>query len=218
MKWSIGITTAPRERPCLRETQLSIEAAGFELSRAFIFAEPGYQRYDVEASIGVIENPRRLGAWQNFLSALKSLAATDADCILQCQDDIELTRDLRPWLESQLPSLDGLLALYCQAKNSAEKGWHKLASWHRGYGALAYVFRPELLRRFLAETELESGAMVDLRTTRWCFDQGVPVWLHTPSLCRHTGATSSLYSGVKTISENRQCGQFAVSVEQFSVK
>ena len=174
---AVGITTCPRKEPTLHESWESITDAGFRVI--------------------TIEDKNRDGAWNTFRRGLAQLVAShpNASAYLMFQDDVKVAKNLAEYLPSILWPDDktGIVSLYCSGLYKfSENGLHQRngTTW----GALALCFTPLSARLFIKTTAMgnKGDAVVDKRTSRWCKENGLSYWIHSPSLVQHTGKTSTI--------------------------
>jgi glycosyltransferase involved in cell wall biosynthesis len=168
-----------------------------------IFAEPGSWVPQEFAHLPRTVHGRPLGNLGNFYTSLASLGMLEphADCYAIFQDDVEVARGLRAWCDGQFwPCGAGLLSLYtCGALHAREVGWRVLdLGMHHTFGALAFVFRRDILKEFLTDGRLlelrEAGfrAGDDGVVGEWAARRRIGIAYHTPSLVGHIGAVSTV--------------------------
>jgi len=123
-RWTVVVTTAPRQENTLTACVSSLRAAGWE---PVIFAEPGSHRVD---DAETITHKKRQGLWHNWLqSARWCLRHTNADFVLTVQDDVTFHPDSKAFTESILwPSARcGFVSLYTpkhyQLKSGEPDAW-----------------------------------------------------------------------------------------------
>lgn len=217
MNWAVAVITAPREPSWLRDTVESLTRAGWD--KITLYAEPGTL---VPADLGhpdVVVNRRRLGPHLNFRRALAGLMEQNAtaDAYAVFQDDIQVTRNVRVWLETLglWPSHRvGVLSLYTSALNHCERrGWHRCEDLpKRAHGAQAYVFPPDAARLFLSKPPVRNTwGQTDYWVGRWCRGAGLDYWMHSPSFVRHLGEVSTIQT--RPLDEYRQCRVFLETIE-----
>jgi hypothetical protein len=219
--WSVGVTTAPRRRPTLDWTLDSLARAGWKQARLFVDSAvtiPG--RY---ADYPVTYREPKLGAWPNFYLGLTELLMRDphADAYLMIQDDVIFhdREDLRAYLETILwPSeRSGPISLYCSGVLARpERGWFQHTEpWF--LGAHALIFSARAAHEFLTDPQVlahrSSGsndglANIDTIVGQWAARQGTPMIVPSPSLCRHTGQTSSIWPAA-SMEGARKSGPFS---------
>lgn len=177
---------------------MSLSGAGWTLDSNAIMFDPD--------SDGCYRNWRRLAEW---------LLTDPADYCLICEDDIELSRNLRAHLESiELPK--GVVSLYTGAINHHDApGWYRVEKLPKHcHGALATVWTPELLKGFLEYDRSDEFANgTDTHIGMWCKRNKVDYWCHSPSFVRHTGVTSAIDpSWDETNPQWRQCKEWISEV------
>ena len=201
LRWAVGMLTAPRPVPTIDRALASLQNAGF--SSVHIFAEPGSWVPDRFAHLPRTVHGRLLGNLGNFYTSLASLWMLEphADCYAVFQDDVCVAEGLRAWCDRQLwPNGAGLVSLYtCGAQHDDASGWRILS---RGmchtFGALAFVFRSDILKDFLSDGRLlemrEAGLRAgdDAAIGEWATRRGFGIAYHTPSLVDHIGVTSAV--------------------------
>lgn len=192
--WSVGITTAPREKPTLQRTLASLQSAGWEQVRVFADGE-----CEVPSGYMVTRREPASGAFSNWFLGLAELIQRQpkAKWYAMFQDDLVLCRGVRERVESL--DWSGVLSLYQSVHHRSNKT--QLYSGGRGFvGALGLVFDHQTAHKLISS---DLGISHRLRRTRqndwidgaigqWCKQNDVPLWIHGPSLCQHTGDTSTL--------------------------
>lgn len=182
MKWSIGITSAPRPTSTLERTVESIRRSGW-----------------VDTPIITSVDETAKGPWRNWMDTLELLVREQpkADIYAVFQDDVVLCRDLRRYAEATLwPENRKKIALcspYCPTVHRGRKrGWNRLnAGWHL-CGALTWFIPPEGARRILKNLKgIEAHSRIDARVGKWAQEAGKAIWYHTPSLAQHIGNRNS---------------------------
>ena len=209
-KWSVGVTTAPRKKPTLGSTVESVVQAGWP--EVHLFAEPGTRIPARARGQRISRRPRTMGAWPNFLLSLTELflAEPHAEAYLMVQDDVQLVRGLREYLESALwPSHSlGVVSLYAASHQDRGDGTGLYPADHGWgvWGAQAYVFPNAALRAFLRNPAVinhrhrgprHGKCNVDSVVGRWCREAGLAYYTHAPSLAQHIGDSSTLWSHAK---------------------
>lgn len=135
MKWSVGVTTAPRRESTLNRCAQSLQTAGWNPT---VFAEPESAIPD-DLTCPVVMRRDRLGVWHNWLTMVRELLdqSPDADYVLTVQDDTVLHPQAKQVVEElgwPHPAT-GLLMLYtphhyshyCQVVDA--KGVLRLETW-----------------------------------------------------------------------------------------
>lgn len=214
--WSVGVTTAARIRPTLRQCLDSLGAAGWPTPHLFVDGSvPVPEPY---RGLPMTFRDRAVGAWPNYhLGAIELLMRQPgADAYLIAQDDAVFYHDasLREYLEYALwPGHQRcIVSLYCSAGYTRpEPGWHSCAGrW--GLGAVAFVWPREVLREFVADPQVfnrrwrPGGAglvHIDDAIGRWAFLRGVEIWFPCPSLVQHVGEVSTLWPDAPATGKRR---------------
>ena len=144
-----------------------------------------------------------------------------ADAYMMIQDDVIFhdRENLRTYLETILwPSeRTGLISLYCSnVLARPDSGWFPHTEpWF--LGAHALVFSSWAAHEFLTDREVlahrsngrnDGLANIDTIVGCWAVRQGTPMMVPSPSLCRHTGQTSSLWP-TASMEGTRKSGPFA---------
>jgi hypothetical protein len=219
--WAIGVTTSPRIQPTLDVCLDSIIQAGW--ARPQLFIDGPVRIADRHASMPTTYRSERVGAWPNYYLALAELMLRQprADAFVVVQDDAFFYHheSLPRYLQDVLwPSRDPcLVSLYsCEEDQARRNGWHpnrRLAV----SGPVALVFPAEIAKAFLTDfavferrwhpDEKAATSLGDLITT-WGNRQGIATWFPTPSLVRHIGDTSTLWTGLRASGAQR-AGRFA---------
>ncbi len=202
LTWAVGLTTAPRRKPTIERTLLSLQAAGFE--HIHVFAEPNSWLPDQRHHLPVTLNPRRLGTLLNLYSSLAALLAShpSAEAFAIFQDDIEAAHGLKDWCDEQLWPLEAsVVSLFTPRLHSDRApGWRLLSpGYQRVCGAQAIVFRRDAAQEFLSDPlvirRLEARRNNnDAVVAGWIARHGRSIAYHTPSLVQHLGHQSSIYT------------------------
>lgn len=208
-RWAVGVTTAPRQTPTIDRCIESLKASGFH---PFVFAEPGS---DVELDCPVVQRPQRLGCWRNYVQTLRDLLQLhpQAAAIAVFQDDIEVCRDLREFLEHDLwPSRrTGVVSVYSpeEYESGPAVGIDKRAKMILGLQAAIY---PRAVAERLVSAEFSSDwrgchdprQRVDQLELKKAADTWVAesikamrlgVYHYRPSLAQHLPSTSTIGHG-----------------------
>jgi len=198
--WAVGLVTAPRPEPTIQQTLASLRDAGF--TDVHVFAEPGSWIPEESGSLPVTVHGAHLGNIGQFCTALTELymAQPHADCYAVFQDDVAAARGLKDWCDEQFwPLRHGLVSLYTSRVHSGDSvGWHVLdLGFYRTFGALAFVFRHDVLQEFLTDGQVlryrqRHAHGDDSLVGEWANRYGIGIAYHTPSLVQHTGKVSSL--------------------------
>jgi hypothetical protein len=222
-RWAVGVTTAARGVPTLRDCLESLVAAGWSEARLFVDGE-GVEIPEPYRAWPRTERTPRMGAWPSYYLALGELLLREpqADAYLMVQDDALFFAHggLRSYLEDCVlwPGRgEGVVSLFCSRADTPDQpGWTR----HRGvwvWCALAFVFSRSSAQRFLADPDVMGHrwtaarnpmADIDWRIGQWAFDRGVPLHFPAPSLVQHIGEVSALWPGVRLLG-NRRASWFA---------
>ncbi len=149
IKWCVVVTTAPRKKPKLKTTILSLRTAGWE--NPIVFAEPDSPTCDAETHT----NDSKLGVFHNWIQAARYGLESGADAIMTVQDDVWFHPDSKWWAESALwPENCGYLSLYTPLHYSIIKGkqkpWGVYPVYTRSiWGAMALIWHPSILQAVL---------------------------------------------------------------------
>lgn len=213
-RWAVGITTAPREPSTLRKTAESLVEAGW--NEATVFAEPSSQLAGLPDGMNVVHRVSKMGAWANWISAISELYLRnpEADAYFILQDDVELCKSVRRYLEASLwpESRLGFVSLYSPSIYQGP-GPYVRPSGGSGYiGALALVFPPQAVRSLLSSPTIwthglrpgKAGASgIDTALGYWAGKEDLAGLFHVPSLAQHTGDTSTIWAGAQNGGQRR---------------
>jgi hypothetical protein len=112
IKWSVVVTTAPRETPKLQTTINCLREAGWD--SPVVFSEPNSYVSDAIT----VQNEQKKGVWHNWLQAVEFALDSNADAIMTVQDDITLHPESKLLAERVLnnwPEDCGYLSLYASS-------------------------------------------------------------------------------------------------------
>jgi hypothetical protein len=154
----------------------------------------------------------RLGIVPTYRSALKAMHHSERFVVIQ--DDVILSKGLREWLESQeLP--DGVISLY--SPNDGPDGWNEFDltptsdnpfPWLNGIGGCAMLFTREIAQSLLDQEPPVRTDRLGAWIGEFCYNHGVSLWLHNPSLVQHIGEQG--YRGPAT--DQKQAKRFCEDV------
>lgn len=198
MKWSVGITSCFRYESFLENTIQQVSQAGWD--NVLVFAEPGT---DTKHTRSV-----QYGCWTNWICSLYEmfqLGFPDTKYYLILEDDINICKNVRVYLEEILPPLDrfGIVSLYSpdhiSRKSKGMNCIHDESSLGRFcWGTQAIIFNNESIELFLKSErtfyhKLEGeNKNRDSAIGMWALDSGKKVYYHTPSLVQHVGEKSTI--------------------------
>lgn len=216
IRWVSVVVTAPRPGGVtyLPFTVRSIVNAGFP--HPYIFAEPG-SPIPPEFENNTTTWKRPTGIFQNSLLAMnwiwQSVFARQWDAALVCEDDVELERGLRQYLDDHVlwpsPAAQlGFLSLYTADQpgvSDGPAGWHKFNRilW----GAQSVVMSNEAMGEFLYSQHQiqrrrrptpkpDEMPYMDMELSRWAMSRGRPMWHARThgggSLVKHRGVISTI--------------------------
>lgn len=237
MRWIVGTIAAPRPvGGSLAVTVKSLRANGWD---PIVFAEPGTE--DPEDIVTTrIERPATMaplveslkpspsgvfGNFQNYIQAAADLlhCRPTAEAVLITEDDAQVCRGAREWIEGQLWShpLCGCVSLYT-ANIPAHRSFHPreiVSPKTPIMGSLSLIWRPDVLRMILESPDVQvyagNAAQSLKRTPKWkrtavdtflgqqLRKTGFHMRLFTRSLVRHWCPTN--------VKENSACGNGAYS-------
>lgn len=175
MKWSVGITTAPREKGFyLDQTLQSLENADFQ--NPVIFAEPNSIIPD-GFNGDVVCRRKKYGDWTNWGTGLYELFLSEpsTEYFLMLEDDAVLCAGLREYLEYCLPFLGDFasLNLYTPSRYFCSKRtrmFHNECQGKRTWSTVAVVMSHEAVLRFFSNTEVQRHRFFDIfevKETYW---------------------------------------------------
>lgn len=198
-----AITTCPREGVSYLEATLdSICNAGF--------------------SVEIVRDEKMAGSWWVLREALKRLLERPADAYCVFQDDIEIARGCRKWLESQLWPLPeekvGVLSLYTASTCHVRDGWFTADEMPvvRAFGACGLVFPRHTAEMVLSHKDRSMLTGSDTTLAGLCHKHGLAWVNHSPSLCEHRGAVSAISPLGPGLTENRTAGRWVDDVALLS--
>lgn len=200
----IAMISTPREELTLDQSINNLRCGGFA-QPVTVFAEPGRKLLEPAADVTVIENPTKLGAFANWLQALKHLAAQAEDYVMLVEDDVIYSKIAAICLRRLLISnmQPRMVSLYTSPRNGHDVerlaeaafpfgqmgGWRRLDTV-KAYGALALCFSRGKLPSLISQLEgnppdAMTGKMDIIAYKKFKDD----TWFHCPSLAEHTDPT-----------------------------
>jgi hypothetical protein len=175
---AIGIISAPRARPTIKQSIASFRNAGFA-GDVQVYAEPGSDVV-VSNEVHYHWNETTKGNFRNWIHALESLLAAQTNWVMICEDDISWAFNAAEILEYDLSKFDvggnaGALSLYCPIRmskvlerdyaNSAPlmHGWYGARLGKGTWGAQCLVLHRYWAHKLLADKVL----LAYLANARW---------------------------------------------------
>lgn len=210
-KFAIGVTTAPRKEPTLRQSVKSIVKAGFTPT---VYAEPGTDLTGVD--VPIVRRDELHGCWGNWKQTLEDLLQSqpDAQAIGIFQDDIVMMKGVRDYLEHDLWPSDntGVVSLYSPAyrvyESADRSGLARITDKYL-VGACAMIFPRQVaeqitkLRGFRNWRGAARGTQkdpakkkaIDTFIGHAIVGMGKHIYYYTPSMCSHIAKHSSVGHG-----------------------
>ena len=196
-KWAVGVTVAPRKNPTFERCYESFLEAGFKPQ---IFKEPGVSLDPKFFKYGVTERPRRLGAWNNWLSSLYELRQKNpnADAYAIFQDDVMLCRDIKTYLEQELwpSSFTAFVSVFTPNHYRGNSVWNPIDQGVNLWMAQTFIFPPLAVDSILRHPIIrgwKGDKNIDSKIGEWARNIGMLPYYHTPSLGQHVGHDSTIW-------------------------
>lgn len=217
MKWAVGVTTINERRHDLlpRTLRSLTDDAGFAVDRLFVDGDNDPRSWEEDFRLPVTCRSPRVRTAAHWILALHELYIRrhDADRFVMAQDDAVFAKDLRAYLERVPWPESSYLNLYTFPVNHPgelrRRGIKAPPDGHRGFyesnqlgkGAVCLVFdgpgvvtvlqnRDHILERCKNPTRghkaIDGGVVDAMRKS------GYREMVHMPSLCQHTGTSSSM--------------------------
>ncbi|QDT02803.1 hypothetical protein K227x_11810 [Rubripirellula lacrimiformis] len=219
IRWTVGMTTAPRRQPTLTRCIQSITASGWQAPMLFVDGEVELTM-DEQSQVR-IQRPRPIGAWPAWCETLRTMlsdapdadADADADAVMIVQDDVlfPAVSSIREYVEMVLWPQDsaGIVSLYTSTEDmQSTNHWRP----HPGlwqYGALAMIFPTVVARQLLNAADrgelnvVDGNAGIDTRIGYWAIQNDIPIWHPSPSLVQHIGQVSSVWNHSRAVGLRR---------------
>ena len=228
--FAVAVTTCRRPEGVsyLGQALRSIRDAGFEVWTVVVDGPelvPRPAPNDLAAAVEPCDF--QMGPKLCFKRALSSLLEEAVQWLIVFQDDVQVARGLRGWLEGpdNLPD-DGVCSLYCSetlgANDAGYDAWWRLnltptderpQPWYGSLGACALMLRPAVAEMFLEEDpQMGRTDRIGAALGEFCYKQGIPFWVHSPSLVEHVGEVS--VNGKMPMTPERTAGRFCSDVSQ----
>lgn len=218
--WEIGITTCPRRVPRLIESYDSLVAAGWE--NPIIFSDgfnPETQGEDATIpypyNATIVKRQTWINGVSNFVLGLAELYQRNphADMYAMMQDDVLHSPKVRHYIESVgIPKDASVISWYCPANYTAQSnGWHLINRGLSFNTAQTIAFTRDGLINFLSTPYvwLYRQGKIDQHSRKshgtrnfdgmvgsWAKRTKRRIYVHTPSLARHIGDTSTMHGSV----------------------
>jgi hypothetical protein len=134
----------------------------------------------------------RIGIVPVFRMAVNATVGAEPFSIV-FQDDIRVPKGFREWLEENLPQPPGIFSLYLSEGREAPGGWSVLEDdgeypLHLGMCGVAMDYRTA--DRFVKAAPFQRVNGLGSQLAIWARREGIPFWLHSPSLVEHIGEKS----------------------------
>jgi len=196
MRLATAITAAPRPGNVnyLDATIASLLDAGFN---------------DIE----IVGDSELSGSYVNLLRTLKGMLKDGAEALAVFQDDVEVAKGLRSWLDKNLwpgpVESVGVVSLYtCQVNLQSQDGWFRLRDLpaHRPFGACAFVFPRHAAEKLIANPPNQGFRCgSDTSVATFCIREKLDWWMHSPGLCEHRGEETTM-GHTLGLNEHRRAG------------
>jgi len=167
IKWTVGVTTAPRKNGYyLDRTLSSLHRAGF--TETNVFAEPG--SVIPEWFNGhVISRRKQYGDWTNWATGLYELflSEPDTDYYLMCEDDVVMCKGVRSYLDYALPQIGTFasLSLYTSSKyykTNRARCFHNECRGKNTWGTVTVIMSHASVLRFFSDQEVQRHRFFDI--------------------------------------------------------
>lgn len=215
ISWAYGVTTiiARAANGTLASTLLSLATGGFPVPHLFVDGSSSGTAFNsfflkTNDDLPVTLHGQRVCTAGNWILSLYELYILNpmADRYAIFQDDIEVVKGLRQYLESKLYPARGYLNLLTFMDNepvaALPRGFHP--SNQRGQGAVALVFNREAVQSLLQSRHMvmrpvpnpadpgRSQRAIDGGIVEAMRQMGYVEYVHSPSLVQHVGLVSSM--------------------------
>lgn len=216
---AIGIISAPRARPTIKQSIESLRNAGFA-DDVQVYAEPASDIV-VQDKVHYHWNYETKGNFRNWIHALESLLAAQTDWVMICEDDISWAYNAAETLEHDLLKFDvggnaGALSLYCPIRMSKVlerdyanggaliQGWYGARLGKGTWGAQCLVLHrywahkllsDKVLLAYLADARWEKN--IDLIVADTVNRAGREIVYRIPCLVDHTFGDGNSSLGYK---------------------
>ena len=226
--FSTGVITCQRKVSYLNQTLRSIRAAGFGEIHVYADGNPLPLMTTTRCNNVVWQTNHtavRLGPKPTFKQLLWILAHHDEPWIVIFEDDVQVARGLRGWLEENIPQ-EGVVSLYTSSAHDGDDGWQQVHltpspdqpwPWRNCLGACALAMRQETALDYLAnDPQQERTDRGGASLGEYCYRNDLPFWVHNPSLVQHVGEVSAFRDSFP-FTDQRRAARFCEDVEQLQV-
>ncbi len=170
MKWTIGITTAPRQNSYyLDRTIHSLQEAGW--SEITVFAEPG-STIPTDFKGHVVNRRKQYGDWTNWATGLYELflSEPDTDYFFMLEDDA-IVCHCKEYLEWTIPKLGKFanLSLYTPSIYAKEgfSGFHNEMRGFQTWSTVTVVMSHQTVMNFFCDEGVQAHRSHDLHRLKY---------------------------------------------------
>lgn len=187
----IGITTAPREDYLLRETENDL--LGYN---CMVFAEPKSNIEGIKSN--VIQGKKTLGGFGNFKNMIAELLKFKEPYFLLCEDDFRIEKGFHHNLSKLVNEGRKGVFSFFQFPNQfhafENEGWNEFKHDANYAGTVCLLVDRETLKQISESETFVNWVKIhgynqqrDLCIGTVCKENNIPLYIHQPSLVRHTG-------------------------------
>lgn len=234
MKWTVGLTTAPRkEGYYLDRTLKSLRVAGF--GDVVVFAEP-CSLIPQDHTGPVVFRRKTYGDWTNWATGLYELLLSepDTDMFLMVEDDVIFCKTAREYLDHAIPQLGdfGSLSLYTPSVFHRKRfcGFHNELRGMKTWSTVTVAMRRDKVISFFSDPDVQrhrfedifgedkrfwccpftdpKNSIKDAVLGLWASKHQLPIYYHTPALAEHIGDFSTLTDQQATVKNGRMSLDF----------
>jgi len=205
LKWTVGVTTAPREKGYyLDRTLRSLRNAGWD--NIVVFAEPGSVIPD-DFDGDVVSRRKQYGDWTNWGTGLYELflSEPDTDYFFMAEDDALVCKGAKQYLESSLPFIGDFasVSLYTPAKYQQKtKGFFNCCTGMGTWSTVTVIMPHQSVWKFFSDSDVQKHRFDDI------FKVNREWWLNTPCVSYGQGYTSIIDTVGNTV-KDAVIGQWA---------
>jgi hypothetical protein len=234
MKWSVCVTTCPREQGYyLEQTLSSLFKAGFE--DPIVYAEPN-SVVPEWFSGQVVHRRKKYGDWSNWATGVFDLlhSEVDTDYFLLIEDDVIFCKSFKKYIEHSLSFLGDFASLSLYTPSVYHKvnfrGFHNELKDHRTLSTVAIIVKKNMLINFFSDYDVQrhrfenifpefeerywclnvdpKNSIKDAVIGKWASKKNLPIYYHTPSLAEHIGEHSNISSKNNSVEFGRKSFDF----------